>query len=169
LDGGKALRKALEMNTTQHHPAIGLAAPAGRQPPVKAPGPIGPTLEGMSRTQCLAMLETSSIGRIAYTAANRLTVVPVNFRLHTGMIILRTAEDSSIAQYALEPVAFEVDRIDEQLHAGWSVLVNGMVRPATDDEAAQVHDLVEPWAGGNRDTCMVIEPAQISGRRLRAW
>lgn len=143
----------------------------GAEPPenlARGLHPVHPTLEGMSRAECLAMLATGSVGRLAYQAANQLMVVPVTFSLYDDLIVFRTAEDSAIAQYALEPVAFEVDRIDEGMHEGWSVLVNGTVRPATDEEATRVHDLVEPWAGGNRDTCMLIEPAQISGRRLRA-
>jgi nitroimidazol reductase NimA-like FMN-containing flavoprotein (pyridoxamine 5'-phosphate oxidase superfamily)/DNA-binding XRE family transcriptional regulator len=132
-------------------------------------GPARPTLEGMAPAECLAMLRRGGVGRIAYNVAGHLAVVPVNFGLHTGMIMFRTAEDSTIAQYSLEPVAFEVDRIDEETHEGWSVLVNGTLRPATDDEAAVARRLVEPWAGGKRETCMVIEPGQLSGRRLRAW
>ncbi|TCO20325.1 helix-turn-helix protein [Kribbella steppae] len=137
--------------------------------PSRGLSPVHPTLQGMPRPECLALLQTGGIGRIAYQAANQLMVVPVTFSLYDELIVFRTAQDAAIAQYALEPVAFEVDRIDEGMHQGWSVLVNGTVRPATDDEAAQVHDLVEPWAGGTRDTCMVIEPAQVSGRRVRAW
>ncbi|MFG1813572.1 pyridoxamine 5'-phosphate oxidase family protein [Kribbella sp. NPDC049174] len=151
------------MNTTTQH-QLTVTITAG-----EVLRPVHPTLEGMSRPECLTLLQTGDIGRIAYRAADQLIVVPVTFSLYDELIVFRTAEDSAIAQYALEPVAFEVDRIDEGMHEGWSVLVNGTVRPATDEEAAEVRGRVEPWAGGTRDACMVIEPAQISGRRLRAW
>ncbi|MEU4605417.1 pyridoxamine 5'-phosphate oxidase family protein [Kribbella sp. NPDC023972] len=165
MTAGDLLRLVEALDTTVSD-LVGTEPP---EHPERGLGPIHPTLEGMARSECLTMLQTSDIGRIAYQAANQLTVVPVTFCLHEGLIVFRTAEDSTIAQYALESVAFQVDRIDDGMHEGWSVLVSGTVRPATDEEAAQVLELVEPWADGNRDTCMVIEPVQVSGRRLRTW
>jgi transcriptional regulator with XRE-family HTH domain len=125
-------------------------------------------LEGMRREECVALIDGRGIGRIAYQVADRMVVVPVNYCWHAGRVVLRTAADSAIAQYALEPVAFEVDRIDDGLREGWSVLVNGSVRPATDEEAQAATGLVEPWAGGERNIHLVIEPEQISGRRIRS-
>jgi nitroimidazol reductase NimA-like FMN-containing flavoprotein (pyridoxamine 5'-phosphate oxidase superfamily) len=161
MTAGDLLRLVEALDTTEPEQI-------GAVPPATGLRPVRPTLEGMSRPESLALLQTGGIGRLAYQAAGQLVVAPVTFSLYDELIVFRTAADSAIAQYALEPVAFEVDRIDERLHEGWSVLVNGTVRPATDEEAAAVRQRVEPWAGGNRDTGMVIEPTQVSGRRLRA-
>ncbi|WP_432877278.1 hypothetical protein ACQPYH_28410 [Kribbella sp. CA-245084] len=52
---------------------------------------------------------------------------------------------------------------------GWSVLVNGTVRPAVDLEIEAVRNRVEPWAGGTRDTYLAIERHRVTGRRIRSW
>ena len=69
------------------------------------------------------------------------------------------------------PVAFEIDRIDDGMREGWSVLVTGRARVLTEPElhvlAAGV--TVEPWAGGARDLYVAVEPENITGRRIRAW
>ena len=52
-------------------------------------------------------------------------MLPVNFAVTGKTIIFRTAPDTLLALYADAPVSFEVDRLDEALHQGWSVLVHG--------------------------------------------
>src|SRR6266545_3664321 len=102
--------RALEMKTTPRQLRLVEALDTtvsdlvGTEPPeysARGLSPVHPTLEGMSRAECLTMLRRGGIGRIAYQAADRLTVVPVTFSLYEGLIVFRTAEDSTIAQYAL--------------------------------------------------------------------
>jgi transcriptional regulator with XRE-family HTH domain len=131
--------------------------------------PLAPRLEPMRHEECVVLLATGSIGRIAFDGADELVVFPVNYCYHDGLIVFRTAADSTVAQYDLEPVAFEIDQIDEGFQDGWSVLVNGALRPATPEEAAAVRDQVTPWAGGTRDTYMVVAPDHVTGRRIRTW
>jgi nitroimidazol reductase NimA-like FMN-containing flavoprotein (pyridoxamine 5'-phosphate oxidase superfamily) len=164
LTGGELIRLATALDSSvselvgakvQHAPGSNDAAPHA-------------VLEGMRREECVALIDGRGIGRIAYQVAGRLVVVPVNYCWHDGRVVLRTAADSAIAQYGLEPVAFEVDRIDDGMREGWSVLINGSVRPATEDEATAAVGSVQPWAGGERDVYLVIEPDQVSGRRIRS-
>ncbi|MEU4191716.1 pyridoxamine 5'-phosphate oxidase family protein [Kribbella sp. NPDC026611] len=131
--------------------------------------PLTPVLQPMRRDECLALVEAADVGRIAYRGADELVVIPVNYCYHDNLILFRTAADSAVAQYDLEPIAFELDSFDEGMHDGWSVLINGKVRPATDLESDAAYGRVEPWAGGRRDTCLAIEPHQITGRRIRSW
>ncbi|MGW1344468.1 helix-turn-helix domain-containing protein [Kribbella sp. NPDC002412] len=128
-----------------------------------------PLLEPMRWDECVKLLESAVVGRIAFTGADGLIVIPVNYCRVNDLIVFRTAADSAVAQYDLAPVAFEVDSVDEGLRDGWSILVNGMVRPATGPEAAAAQDRVEPWAGGVRETYIAIEPQRITGRRIRSW
>lgn len=164
LTGGELIRLAAALDST-------VSEMVGTKP-YRAPGygDAGPhpVLEGMRQEECVELIRGRGIGRIAYRLAGRLVVVPINYCWNDERVVLRTAADSAIAQYGLEPVAFEVDRIDDGLREGWSVLINGSVRPATEDEARLAAGLVEPWAGGAREVCLVIEPDQISGRRIRS-
>ncbi|TDO48331.1 transcriptional regulator with XRE-family HTH domain [Kribbella sp. VKM Ac-2571] len=131
--------------------------------------PVAPALDPMRKEECRRLIEAGSVGRIAYHGVDGLVVIPVNYCTLGELIVFRTAADSAVAQYDLEPIVFELDAFDEAMHDGWSVMVNGTVRPAVDTEIASVHDRVEPWAGGTRDTYMVIDPHRTTGRRIRSW
>lgn len=85
-------------------------------------------------------------------------------------IIFRTAPDTLLALYANGWVSFETDRLDEALHAGWSVLVHGRAHKVTDErEVKRLEDRthLEPWADGARDVYVRIAPTRISGRRIQ--
>lgn len=153
----RALDITIEELTGPHHPRT----------PRRAP--IAPVLEPMRKEECVKLIEAGGVGRIAFDGADDLVVIPVNFCYLNDLIIFRTAADSEVAQYDLAPIAFEIDFVDEGFQDGWSVLVNGVVRPGTSEESDASHDRVEPWAGGTRETCMVIEPHRITGRRIRTW
>ncbi|WP_406054719.1 pyridoxamine 5'-phosphate oxidase family protein [Kribbella sp. NBC_00889] len=131
--------------------------------------PVSPILEPMREEECLKLIDAGGVGRIAYNGADDLVVIPVNYCYLNNLIIFRTAADSAVAQYGLAPIAFQIDFVDKGLQDGWSVLVNGMVRPATAQETDAARDRVEPWAGGTRDSYMAIEPHRTSGRRIRSW
>lgn len=57
------------------------------------------------------------------------------------------------------------------MHEGWSVVVTGTARQAGPHQVEQLRKSVhvDPWAGGDRQVYLVIDPEKISGRRIRAW
>jgi hypothetical protein len=66
-------------------------------------------------------------------------------------------------------VAFEVDHLDGALSQGWSVLVSGHAQAVTDPETVQRLEeqaYSMPWAGGQRELWIRIEPLGITGRRV---
>jgi hypothetical protein len=69
-------------------------------------------------------------------------------------------------------VAFEIDGIDPSHHQGWSVLVRGDLHHV-DSAAVRERFDSEPWLDVERDAWLIIEPFEISGRRLhpdeREW
>ncbi|MFG1912315.1 helix-turn-helix domain-containing protein [Kribbella sp. NPDC048928] len=144
-----------------------LAGP--QQPSAPHEPPLAPVLQPMRRGECITLIAAGTVGRIAYTGADEVVVIPVNYCYRDGLIIFRTAADSAVAQYDLAPIAFELDHFDEGMQDGWSVLVNGLVRPATDLETESLQGHLTSWAGGTRDTHMVIEPHRTTGRRIRSW
>ena len=131
--------------------------------------PIAPVLEPMRKEECVALIDAGGVGRIAYNGADDLMVFPVNYCYLNDLIVFRTAADSAVAQYDLAPIAFEIDFTDEGMQDGWSVLVQGVVRPVTSQELVAARGRVEPWAGGTRESYMAIEPHRITGRRIRSW
>jgi hypothetical protein len=86
-------------------------------------------------------------------------------------VVTPAQASGAASSYANAQVSFETDHLDEALHEGWSVLVNGHAHKIT--KARELRSLdrqasVEPWAGGARDVYVRVVPNRISGRRIRA-
>jgi hypothetical protein len=91
--------------------------------------------------------------------------LPVNFEFTEGEIIFST-DESKAAAVEEELIGFEVDRVDEAMSEGWSVIVTGHARRITDpDEVQRLGSLdLEAWAGGDRHSLVGIRPGEITGR-----
>ena len=96
-------------------------------------------------------------------------VFPVNYAFVADAIVIRTGAGSAIAAHASDCVAFEVDRIDDALGQGWSVLVRGhahpVVQPGEHRNLLARTDL-RPWPQGEHDLFIRILTDRITGRRI---
>jgi nitroimidazol reductase NimA-like FMN-containing flavoprotein (pyridoxamine 5'-phosphate oxidase superfamily) len=133
------------------------------------PGPAAcqHALRKLSPDECFDLLEPGGIGRVGFSSADGIVMLPVNFAMTAKTIIFRTAPDTLLALYADAPVSFQADHLDEALHEGWSVLVQGRAHTVTDER--QVKNLqdrthIQPWATGARDVYIRITPTRITGR-----
>jgi len=150
-----------------------LRAVPNRESPAPEPAARERALRTLSPAECFDLLEPGGVGRVGFTSADGIMMLPVNFAVTGKTIIFRTAPDTLLALCADARVSFEVDRLDEALHEGWSVLVHGHAHRVTDEREVQhledgAH--VEPWAAGARDVYMRIAPTRISGRRIQpSW
>ena len=117
-----------------------------------------PVLEVLEPEECLRLVAPAGVGRVAFNGSHGPTVLPVNYRLHDGAVVFRTAhggpmdQDLSTGLEGVEiKIGFEVDRMDEAQREGWSVLIQGPAHHVPADELAKVTDSdVTPWAGGDR-------------------
>jgi nitroimidazol reductase NimA-like FMN-containing flavoprotein (pyridoxamine 5'-phosphate oxidase superfamily) len=146
------------------------AAVPGREPAAPGPAAHPRALRTLSPDECFDLLEPGGIGRVGFTSADGITMLPVNFAVTGKAIIFRTAPDTLLAVHAHGQVSFQVDRLDQALCAGWSVLVHGRAHPVTDERAVkrledETH--LQPWAAGARDVYVRITPTRISGRRIQ--
>ena len=113
----------------------------------------------------------SDVGRIAWRASSGLQLLPVSYAWHEGAIVFRTSPHGVLAELA-DPhdVVFEVDRLDQHAHTGWSVMVNGQAQGVSAaSELAQLWSVegAVPWAdGGVRHLYIKITPQQITGRSV---
>lgn len=140
-------------------------------PPGMGEAAAHPVFTDMAPGECLALLSDHGVGRIAVTADDGPAILPVNYDMVNGAVVFRTAPGSALALAAGREVAFEVDRIDEALSEGWSVLVLGVAVEVTDAEdvaAVRARAHTPPWAGGDRPVWMRVEPVRITGRRITA-
>ncbi|MEV7144120.1 helix-turn-helix domain-containing protein [Streptomyces tauricus] len=125
----------------------------------------------LSAGESIALLWTHGVGRIAVSTPEGPAVVPVNYTVVDEEIVFRTAPGTTPSLAAGHRVAFEVDRFDDALSEGWSVLVRGDARTVTDPEAVRrLRELAHstPWSGGERDLWIRIDPLAVAGRRITA-
>ena len=128
-------------------------------------------VERLAPAECYRLLAPRGIGRIAFGTASALAVLPVNYVVADGTIVIRTGSGSMIGAHGDGPVSFEADHFDLELGQGWSVLVRGdahrVLQPAELRKLREDCDL-RPWPAGEHDLFVRIVPGQITGRRIRS-
>lgn len=129
-------------------------------------------LKELSTEECITLLKGEVIGRIAFLLEGLPVVLPVNYQLletPAGVVLtLRTRPGGSIDR-APQPAALEIDGVDHSHRRGWSVLVRGTLRHLTAcDNELRTHFRLVPWLPAEPNVWLVIEPIEISGRRLEA-
>ena len=125
-------------------------------------------LEILDRAECLALLRTAPYGRIVFTDQALPAVLPVNFSMWDGSLLIRTGEGGKLAAATRNAVvALEADDIDLDTGKGWSVVVVG--RSKVVDHPAELAEAQEvaprSWVG-RRDHLIRIVIGSISGRRI---
>jgi nitroimidazol reductase NimA-like FMN-containing flavoprotein (pyridoxamine 5'-phosphate oxidase superfamily) len=126
-------------------------------------------VEQLDPGDCMRLLTSVRLGRVAWAGAEGPQVLPVNHTVLDGNIVFRTDIYSAIAEATRDStVAFEADELDDRMRSGWSVLVVGHSEHVLDrDEVAQLfRRMGEPWAPGSRPLVAKIVPTQVTGRRF---
>ncbi len=125
-------------------------------------------IQDLTLAECLELLASRSVGRVAFCTSDGPIVLPVNYSMYDGAVVFRTAPQNVIAQHVNErPTAFEVDDVDDFTESGWSVLVQG--KAAFVDSVGEIppDSRPEPWAEGTRVVIRVV-PRSVTGRRVFA-
>jgi hypothetical protein len=126
-------------------------------------------LEMLSRAEAIAFLETGEVGRLVYTRRALPAVIPVNYVVRDGGILIWTGSTSSLGQAVRGAVvAFQVDELDRATRTGWSVTVTGSAQLVTDEaQLAKARvDGPQPWAPGIKDHLIFIPLTMVTGRWL---
>ncbi len=128
-------------------------------------------LDEIPEWECLEILDHHSLGRIGVVVNGRPLIFPVNYAMSGRIVVFRTGAGTILAHAPEARVAFEVDGYDESAGAGWSVMVQGIARDATDsfDDVSWAARAAAPWplAPGAKPFRLAIEPDQITGRRFQ--
>lgn len=113
------------------------------------------------------MLENTQHGRLVLTAAGETDVFPINYRAHDGLLLLRTAPGTKLAELTInENVVFQADGITSD--EAWSVVVKGRARvleQSSDIAAAEALNL-KTWIPTLKDFYVEIKPSRVSGRHF---
>ena len=98
-----------------------------------------PALRDLDRAECERLLRGSNFGRVVLVTPERPEIVPVNYVVHAGAIVIRTSPTGILARHAEgAELVFEVDRVDDEYWSGWSVVARGPGQVVTDPPAALV-------------------------------
>ena len=120
--------------------------------------------------ECLRRLRQARLGRVAFVYQGEPVILPVNHGMDGDAVVFRTAPGAKLFAADGElPVAFEVDGIDVDRRAGWSVVVRGTA--TTVDDEADIARLtllgVEPWADlTERKNWVRIRAYSVTGREV---
>ena len=127
-------------------------------------------LEILPLTECLQLLASVPVGRIAFNADGEVVVLPVNHLVDGQDIVFRTASGSKLsAAEKADIVAFEADDYDAQTKSGWSVVVNGRAEILYENTETQRLDGLglQPWPTAvDRPFWIRIRPTSVSGRQI---
>jgi nitroimidazol reductase NimA-like FMN-containing flavoprotein (pyridoxamine 5'-phosphate oxidase superfamily) len=126
-------------------------------------------LEVLSPEECVRLLGTRSLGRIAISSGALPVILPVNYVVIGDQVVVRTRRGTRLAaatRHAI--VAFEVDEIDDGSGGGWSVMVQGVAREIIDPPAlveARAAVLAR-WIDPSDGRYVGVSLDVVSGRRI---
>lgn len=125
----------------------------------------------LDSAMCWDRLRAARVGRIAYLDDGWPTIVPINFSVDDGAVIIRSLDGGKArAAERDEVVCLEIDGIDLEDRTGWSVLARGHLQVIDDPEAlrnAWAND-PEPFIASPRWRWLRLEPFTVTGRSLKS-
>ncbi len=128
-------------------------------------------IEILSEAECLDLLQSHSVGRIALIDQDQPLIFPVNYAADDRAVVFRTAPGMKLTSAPMSKVAFEIDEVDTAAGTAWSVMVKGVAYEITstlDRLSERLRELVvEPMAPGERKNWVAVMRREISGRRFR--
>jgi nitroimidazol reductase NimA-like FMN-containing flavoprotein (pyridoxamine 5'-phosphate oxidase superfamily) len=124
-------------------------------------------LRELGEAECLELLAEHQVGRVAYCDDLGPVVLPVNYALDQGTVLIQISPHSTLAsRLRAAPASFQIDEFDEYTETGWSVLVRGYAAYVESTDLPADDARPHTWAEGQRTLHVRITPHDISGRRL---
>lgn len=121
----------------------------------------------LAADDCWRLLRSTSLGRIAVSAADTVDIFPVNYAVDDESIVFRTAPGTKLLELAInDRVAFEIDTYDAD--QAWSIVVKGHAeRIERQSEVDALEQLgLSPWIPTLKYRWVRIHPVEITGRRF---
>jgi len=121
----------------------------------------------LSRDECVRLLSTTGVGRIAFHSQAVPMILPVAYSMEERGVVVRMCAGSRLDRATRDSViAFEADDVDPGHGRAWSVAAVGVVRHITDpDELRICRGLgLDGWRFGGTDCFALISLDLVSGR-----
>jgi len=130
-----------------------------------------PSMSVLLSDECYTLLGTRRIGRLGVIAEHYPLIIPMNYALDRGVVVVRSQPGVKLSNADHANVTFQVDDIDEATHSGWTVLVRGLAEEVTAEHSDQIIESTHqtgltPWAPHSGSHWVRIIPQAISGRRI---
>ena len=127
-------------------------------------------LETLSAEECVSLLASQSVGRVAVWSGEHPAILPVLYGMLDDDVVFRTGPGEKLIAAALgQQVVFEIDAVESVARTGWSVNVvaraERIVNPHELERAEQLR--LEQWGVDYRDEFVRLRTQQLSGRRIR--
>lgn len=121
--------------------------------------------------RCLELLRSRGVGRVAVASPDGPLIYPVNYTLLEDSLWMRLPAQSSVATHIgnRAVVAVQVDRLDEENPAGWTVQVRGQAVAVGDANVLEkVRDAwyPRPWAVPGRFLYIRLPLDDVLGREV---
>jgi nitroimidazol reductase NimA-like FMN-containing flavoprotein (pyridoxamine 5'-phosphate oxidase superfamily) len=129
----------------------------------------------LTRSECLTLLGTGTIGRVVVTlgSQSRPVIRPVNYGfdpVSQSVVFHSTPGSKLFALLHSTSACFEADHIDVARQTGWSVIVEGVTEPVRDPMQLRRLQQAAPhsWVAGPDAQLIRIRARTVSGRRISA-
>jgi len=124
-------------------------------------------LVDLSEEESWELLASGVVGRIAWIRGDRPFVIPVNFTVDGTTIHIHSTPYSTLVREVDDTlVAFQVDDIDVGSRSGWTVVAQGRAEIRYPGALTPPGPSVDVWPAGPKAVTIVIDVAEVSGRRL---
>jgi uncharacterized protein len=127
-----------------------------------------PALHDLDPAECERLLSRETFGRLGLVTPDGPEIVPVNYAVHAGAIVIRTSPSGVLARHGHgAELVFEVDLVDHDYWSGWSVVARGQGEVVLDSMSrSSGGPRVRPWADGDRSCELRLPWTRLTGRRV---
>ena len=120
--------------------------------------------------ECMRLLAVTAkeggIGRIGITTDQAPVIVPVNFTLRDGHVVVRVGAGFLARTAGGHLAAFEVDHIDSDAGMAWSVLIRGLATLVEAPSESELEVAGHPLVPEPGDMVLILRPDVITGRHF---
>ena len=120
--------------------------------------------------ECMRLLavraKEGGIGRIGITTDRAPVIIPVNFTLRDGHVVVRVGAGFLAQAAGGHLAAFEVDHIDSDAGMAWSVLVRGLATLVEAPSEFELEVAGHPLVPEPGDMVLILRPDVITGRHF---
>jgi nitroimidazol reductase NimA-like FMN-containing flavoprotein (pyridoxamine 5'-phosphate oxidase superfamily) len=118
---------------------------------------------------CWDLLRSQPVGRLAVAIAGEVEIFPINYLVHEGQIVFKSAQGSKLAALAANArVSFEIDGYTPDSGEAWSVVIKGVAYEL--QRFSEIYEAEElplfPWNASPKDFFVTIRPREMAGRRF---